>query len=88
MSIRLPSAERYALQVDKERRWLQPLAANLRTPIPLPLAKGAASPAYPWSWSVMPWIEGESTSKRRVGDLDTFASAVAGFLIQLGKTPS
>lgn len=36
----------------------------------------------------MPWIEGESTSKRRVGDLNTFASAVAGFLIQLGKTPS
>lgn len=52
MSIRLFSAERYTLQVDKERRWLPPLAANLHTPIPLPLAKGAASPAYPWSWSI------------------------------------
>ena len=48
MSIRLFSAERYALQVDKEWRWLPPLAANLRTPIPLPLAKGAASSTYPW----------------------------------------
>lgn len=36
----------------------------------------------------MPWIEGESTSKRQEGDLDTFASAVAEFLMQLGKTPS
>lgn len=83
MSIRLPSAERYALQVDMESRWLPYLAANLRTPIPLPLAKGAVSPAYPWSWSVMQWIEGESANKHRVGDLTKFAMALAGFLQEL-----
>ncbi|MCK9548820.1 MAG: aminoglycoside phosphotransferase family protein [Sphaerochaeta sp.] len=83
MSIRLPSAERYAPQVEKECQWLPYLAANLHLPIPLPIAKGVPSDAYPWSWSVMQWLSGERASKGRIGDLNTFATALAGFLQQL-----
>src|SRR4051794_27969904 len=40
MSVRLPSAARYAAQVEKEQRWLPALAPRLPLPIPLPLAMG------------------------------------------------
>lgn len=38
MTVRLPSAEGYALQVEKEHRWLPRLAPLLPLPIPVPLA--------------------------------------------------
>ena len=38
MSVRLPSAARYAAQVEKEHRWLPVLAPQLPLPIPVPLA--------------------------------------------------
>ena len=52
MSVRLPSADRYAPQVDKEHRWLPILAAQLPLSIPEPLAKGAPAYGYPWYWSI------------------------------------
>lgn len=39
MSVRLPSADQYALQIDKEHRWLPILAGQLPLPIPAALAK-------------------------------------------------
>lgn len=36
--VRLPSAERYVAQVEKEHRWLPKLAPRLPLPIPAPLA--------------------------------------------------
>jgi aminoglycoside phosphotransferase (APT) family kinase protein len=40
MLVRLPTADQYTLQVEKEQRWLPVLAAQLPFPIPEPLAKG------------------------------------------------
>jgi aminoglycoside phosphotransferase (APT) family kinase protein len=40
MSVRLPSAEAYAMQVRKEHRWLPMLAPRLPLPVPVPLAMG------------------------------------------------
>ncbi|MCG8353705.1 MAG: phosphotransferase, partial [Chloroflexales bacterium] len=39
MSVRLPSAEGYTPQVEKEHRWLPRLAPHLPLPIPVPLGK-------------------------------------------------
>lgn len=60
MSIRLPSAAEYALQVPKEHQWLPLLAPHLSLSIPEPLALGHPSKDYPWHWSIYRWIEGES----------------------------
>ena len=68
MSTRLPSAERYALQVDKGVM-VAPLAPTYALPIPLPLAKGAASSTYPWQWSVMP-DRGREYKQTPGGDLN------------------
>ncbi|HEY1752230.1 MAG TPA: aminoglycoside phosphotransferase family protein [Caulobacteraceae bacterium] len=83
MLARLPSAERYAAQVEKEQRWLPRLAPALPLPIPAPLAVGAAGEGYPWPWSVLRWLPGETAAARPPADLVRFARETAGFLAAL-----
>jgi aminoglycoside phosphotransferase (APT) family kinase protein len=83
MSVRLPSADRYAPQVDKEHRWLPILAAQLPLSIPEPLAKGAPAYGYPWHWSIYRWLGGEPATIERIADLGRFATDLAEFLAAL-----
>ena len=83
MSVRLPSAEGYAAQVEKEQRWLPKLAPLLPLPIPLPLALGRPAEGYPWPWSVYRWLEGENATLKGIDDLPAFATALAQFLTAL-----
>jgi len=85
MTVRLPSAARYTLQVEKEHRWLPKLAPLLPLPIPVPLAKGAPAEGYPWQWSVYRWLEGETATIERIADLGEFATTLAEFLIALRR---
>ncbi len=85
MTVRLPSGPWYALQVDKEQRWLPKLAPLLPLPVPVPLAKGAPAEGYPWQWSVYPWLEGETASSERIADLRQFATRLAEFLVALRR---
>src|SRR3712207_6233099 len=88
MTVRLPSAAPYALQVEKEHRWLPKLAPLLPLPIPVPLAKGAPTDGYPWQWSVYRWLEGETATAERIADLRQFATALADFLTALQRIES
>jgi len=88
MTVRLPSAAPYALQVEKEHRWLPKLAPLLPLPIPFPLAKGAPADGYPWQWSVYRWLEGETAAAERIADLRQFATALADFLTALQQINS
>ncbi len=83
MSVRLPSAERYAAQVEKEHRWLPRLAPFLPLPIPVPLARGVPADGYPWQWSVYRWLEGEHATIERIADMSQFATSLAHFLAAL-----
>ncbi|HEV2504310.1 MAG TPA: aminoglycoside phosphotransferase family protein [Mesorhizobium sp.] len=85
MSVRLPSAAGYAAQVAREQHWLPRLAPHLPLPIPAPLALGEPDEGYPWPWSVYGWLEGETATDRRIGDLDEFAVDLAGFLTALHR---
>ena len=80
MSVRLPSAERYVAQVEKEHRWLPVIAPHLPLPVPVPLARGVPAEGYPWPWSVYRWLEGEPASDGHIADLDRFARSLADFL--------
>ena len=83
MSVRLPSGEAYARQVDKEHRWLPVLAPSLPLPIPQPLAKGVPGCGFPWPWSVYRWIDGETAEVGPIDSLTRFATDLAGFLTAL-----
>ncbi|UVK53750.1 aminoglycoside phosphotransferase family protein [Mesorhizobium sp. AR02] len=85
MTVRLPSAAAYSLQVAKEHRWLPRLAPLLPLPIPVPLAMGMPAEGYPWHWSVYDWIEGETAKRARIADLSKFAADLAGFLTALKR---
>ncbi|MCG8466589.1 MAG: aminoglycoside phosphotransferase family protein [Gemmatimonadetes bacterium] len=85
MSVRLPSHERYAAQVEKEQAWLPRLGPLLPLAIPVPIACGRPGEGYPWSWSIYRWLPGETATVGRVDDLDAFASELAGFLRALHR---
>uniref|UniRef100_UPI0033412BB1 phosphotransferase n=1 Tax=Wolbachia endosymbiont (group B) of Pilophorus perplexus TaxID=3066160 RepID=UPI0033412BB1 len=48
MLVRMPSAAKYAMQVEKEQKWLPRLAPLLPLSIPKPLAMGESCEGYPW----------------------------------------
>lgn len=83
MSVRLPSAERYVAQVEKEHQWLPRLAPLLPLPIPLPLAAGQPSRTYPFPWSIYRWIAGKPATGATIADLTEFATDLGGFLAAL-----
>ena len=85
MLVRLPSAADYAVQVEKEQRWLPRLAPLLPLPIPAPLAIGEPADGYPWRWSIYRWLEGDTVVPERIADLRDFATSLAQFLIALQR---
>jgi aminoglycoside phosphotransferase (APT) family kinase protein len=80
LSVRLPSADRYVAQVDKEHRWLPVLARHLPLPIPEPVALGQPSARFPRPWSIYRWIEGGPAGLEPIADLTRFAADLAEFL--------
>jgi aminoglycoside phosphotransferase (APT) family kinase protein len=85
MAVRLPSAAGYSAQVAKEHRWLPRLAPLLPLPIPIPLALGVPGEGYPWHWSVYRWLAGHPASSEHIGNMDEFATELAGFLAALQR---
>jgi aminoglycoside phosphotransferase (APT) family kinase protein len=85
MVVRLPQAAAYAVQVEKEHRWLPQFAPLLPLQIPTSLAIGKPADGYPWKWSVYRWIEGETAAPERIGDLKDFATGLADLLIALQR---
>jgi aminoglycoside phosphotransferase (APT) family kinase protein len=83
MSVRLPSADAYVAQVDKEHRWLPLLAAHLPLPIPEPLARGNPAYGYPREWSIYRWLPGDPATIERIADLDRLGTELAAFLAAL-----
>jgi aminoglycoside phosphotransferase (APT) family kinase protein len=85
LTLRLPSGNWYAQQVEKEQRWLPVIAPQVPLPIPTPVAKGTPDDGFPYPWSVYRWLDGEIASNARIGDVNRFAADLAGFLNALGR---
>jgi aminoglycoside phosphotransferase (APT) family kinase protein len=85
MLVRMPSRACYAIQVEKEHRWLPRLAPLLPLPIPAPLAMGEPGEDYPWRWSVYRWLRGETAAPERISDMRQFARELGEFLLALQR---
>ena len=85
MVVRMPSAEAYALQVEKEHLWLPRLASKLPLSIPVPLTMGQPADGYPFNWSIYRWLEGDTATPERIANLCDFATSIAQFLIALQR---
>jgi aminoglycoside phosphotransferase (APT) family kinase protein len=83
LCVRLPSADGYVAQVEKEHRWLPILARQLPLSIPEPVALGRPGAGFSRPWSIHRWIEGDIASVDRIASLPMFAVDLAGFLAAL-----
>jgi aminoglycoside phosphotransferase (APT) family kinase protein len=60
LAVRLPRRRLGAENMAKEQRWLPELARRLPLSVGVPVRFGAPGPGYPWPWSIVEWVEGES----------------------------
>ena len=61
LALRLPRRRGGGWLILREQQYLPKIAANLPLPAPIPLRTGAPALGYPYSWSVVPWLEGTPT---------------------------
>jgi aminoglycoside phosphotransferase (APT) family kinase protein len=76
---RMPRADGYASQVDKEQRWLPFLGPKLPVPIPEPIGLGGPGCGYPRAWAVLRWLPGVPLSGLHLDEL-ALADDLATFL--------
>jgi aminoglycoside phosphotransferase (APT) family kinase protein len=60
LSVRLARREGPTEPGGKEHDWLPRLALSLPVEIPVPVAQGRPTRAYPWFWDIHTWVEGET----------------------------
>lgn len=72
LSVRLPRRRGPEQPGSKELEWLPKLAPLLPVEIPVPVAQGRPSEAYPWFWEIHRWVEGEVVP---VEDIDAIQAA-------------
>jgi aminoglycoside phosphotransferase (APT) family kinase protein len=78
--VRLPRRTLGAELIAHEQRWLPDLAPRLPLPIPVPVRIGAPGLAYPWSWSVCPWLPGTTAAVTPPDDMRATAAALGDFV--------
>ncbi|MCB0714244.1 MAG: aminoglycoside phosphotransferase family protein [Ignavibacteriae bacterium] len=62
-SIRLPRRTIAATLIEHEQRWLPLIADQLPLSVPVPLRVGEPDEYYPWRWSILPWLQGETADR-------------------------
>ena len=85
MSIRLPTAESYALKVPLEQTLLPLLAPYLSVRIPKPLRMGIPSRTYPYHFSIYEWLEGTHITSPSTKEMEQPALDLAVFLKEFYK---
>ena len=82
-AVRLPRRAAAAPLIRHEQRWLPVLAPRLPLRVPVPVVAGAPACGFPWHWSVVEWVDGQSAASRPLSDPDALAGALADFLTAL-----
>jgi aminoglycoside phosphotransferase (APT) family kinase protein len=78
LAVRIPRRAVAADLIRHEQKWLPSLAKQVPIPIAAPVCVGVPGCGYPWFWSIVPWIDGESADGA-VLSVDQ-AVRLAGFL--------
>jgi aminoglycoside phosphotransferase (APT) family kinase protein len=63
LAVRLPRRAAAAKLIVHEQHWLPDLAEKLSLPVPAPYRIGKPALGYPWSWSVLPWLNGSAADQ-------------------------
>jgi aminoglycoside phosphotransferase (APT) family kinase protein len=81
LAVRLPRRAAGVSLVTTELRWLPELARRLPLAIPEPVRAGTPGHGYPWPWSIVRWVPGETALSASV-PLEEWQAArtLTGFL--------
>jgi aminoglycoside phosphotransferase (APT) family kinase protein len=83
LAVRVPRRQQAAVLVEHEQRWLPELAPHLPVPVPAPVRTGRPTAAYPWHWSVVPWLAGTPAAHVSAAGRATAAELLASFVVAL-----
>ena len=78
--MRLPRLAHWVTDLEMEWTWLPRLAPRVSLRVPVPVALGEPTEAYPFRWAVYEWIEGAPYDGE---DEPAAAEALAGFVAEL-----
>ena len=63
LAVRLPRRAIAARLIESEQHWLPQLAKQFSLTVPVPHRIGLPNSYYPWHWSVIPWLPGQTADK-------------------------
>jgi aminoglycoside phosphotransferase (APT) family kinase protein len=78
--VRLPRRALAASLTLNEQRWLPTLSTLLPLPVSAPVRVGRPSRVYPWSWSILPWLEGTPGDRSAITSPAAVATQLGDFL--------
>jgi len=62
-ALRLPRRVEGGRLIEVEQQWLPRVAEVVPIAVPTPERVGAPGAGYPWAWSVVPWIDGDTAER-------------------------
>ncbi len=80
---RLPRREAAAELIVNEQRWLPELAPHLPLMVPVPEFVGAPSATFPWTWTIGPWLQGQSAAEAPPTDQAATATVLGAFVLAM-----
>jgi aminoglycoside phosphotransferase (APT) family kinase protein len=83
LAVRVPRRRLGAELIQSELRWLPELAPRLPLPVPVPVRVGRPGTGYPWSWSVVAWMDGADAATDPPRDPLDAARVLGAFLSAL-----
>ena len=68
MTVRLPRRAKAEQLLKNEQDWLPIIAKGFPIDTPIPIRNGQPTHFYPWHWSVLPWLKGETANRQQPDD--------------------
>src|SRR5580765_3454981 len=86
LCVRLPRRDGPTTAGSKEVEWLPRLAPLLPVEVPVPVAQGVPSSAYPWFWEIQTWVEGDTVPVHAIDAIQAARdlAALVGALQRVG----
>lgn len=85
LAVRLPRRAAAAPLILHEQRWLPEIAPRLPVLVPTPLRTGRPTSLFPWSWSILPWFDGEPIGADSKLDRSRLALDLGRFVAHLHR---
>lgn len=68
LAVRLPRRAIAARLLEKEQCWLPQLAKQFPIAVPVPHRIGLPNSLYPWHWSIIPWLPGQTADEIQLNE--------------------